>query len=117
MPRFMRGASIIGFGEAARGLGLDPHALMRQHGLDVRALTELEIRLPADKVLALLEDAALAAGVTNFGLRMAEGRRISDYGPISLLFAAQPTLRDKLMTMQRYQRMLNDALLLHIEDI
>jgi AraC-like DNA-binding protein len=116
MASFMRGASILGYGEVARRLGLDPHAMLRRFEIDPRVLLEPDLRIPADKVVSLLEASAEAVGCEVFGLLMVESRQMSDYGPISLLLAHQPTLRDTFATMIRYQRMLNQALVLHVED-
>jgi AraC-like DNA-binding protein len=113
----MRGASIAGYAEAAALVGLDPRALLRQLDIDRRVLYEPELRIPAQKVFELLELSAQVSGCETFGLRMAAVRRLSDYGPIALLLAHQPTMRDSLMTLIRYQRMLNQALLIDVEDI
>jgi len=112
----MRGASIAGYSEAAAGVGLDPRAMLRRLDIDLRILYEPELRIPAQKIFALLEMSAQVSGCESFGLRMAEVRRLSDYGPIALLLAHQPTMRDTLMTLVRYQRMLNDALLIDVQD-
>jgi AraC-like DNA-binding protein len=112
----MRGASISGYADVARRLGLDPRAMLRRFHIDPRALDEPELRIPGDRVIALLETSAGETGTEAFGLMIAETRQISDYGPISLLLAHQPSLRDALETMIRYQRMLNQALFLHLED-
>jgi AraC-like DNA-binding protein len=112
----MRGASITGYAAVAKELGLDPRAMLRAFDIDPRALVEPELRIPGERVIALLDGSAEATGCETFGLRMVEHRELADYGPISLLFAHQPTLRDMFETMIRYQRMLNSALSLHLED-
>ena len=112
----MRGASITGYAEAARRVGLDPRAMLHRYGIDRRVLTEPELRMPADAAIALIEGSAEASGCETFGLLMTETRKLSDYGPISLLFAHQPTLHDMLDCMIRYQRMLNDALVLEMDE-
>jgi len=112
----MRGAAIAGYAEAAAAVGLDPRGMLRRFDIDARVLYEPELRVPAQKIFELLELSAQVSGCETFGLRMAEVRRLSDYGPIALLLAHQPTMRDTLMTLIRYQRMLNDALLLDLQD-
>ena len=116
MEPMMRGASIAGYAEAAAGIGLDPRAMLRRLSIDPRILYEPELRVPARKIFELLNLSAQVSGCDAFGLRMAEVRRLSDYGPIALLLAHQPTMRDTLMTLVRYQRMLNDALLIDVQD-
>lgn len=116
MVRNMRGASITGYAQVAADCGLDPRAMLRSLDIDPRVLSEPDMRIPAESVVELLERSAAAAGCETFGLRMALTRQLSDYGPIALLLTHQATLRDALLTTIRYQQMLNEALLLHIED-
>jgi AraC-like DNA-binding protein len=115
MTVFMRGASLTNYARVAAEVGLDPRAMVRRVGLDARILTDPEFKAPAGQVVELLEASAEVSGCDTFGLQMSIGRRFSDYGPISLVMAHQPTLRGALETMVRYQRMLNRALLLHLE--
>ena len=116
MTKAMRGAAISRYAEAAAQVGLDPRALLRRLGIDSRLLDEPEMRVPGDKVIDLLQLSAEASGCETFGLRMANLRRLSDYGPIALLLAHQPTMRDTLATLVRYQRMLNESLLIQVQD-
>ena len=112
----MRAAALVQYGEVATELGLDPRAMLRKVELDARILTNRDFRFPADKTFRLLEISAQASNCETFGLRMAEGRRVSDYGPISLLLVHQPTLRTALRVLVRFQRMLNEALVIRVED-
>jgi AraC-like DNA-binding protein len=116
MTPMMRGAAISRYAEAAAQVGLDARAMLRRVDIDSRVLNEPELRIPAPKIFALLDASALASGCETFGLRLAVLRRLADYGPIALLLAHQPTMRDTLMTLVRYQRMLNEALLIGVED-
>src|SRR5687768_11042024 len=116
MLRRMRGAALSHYADTAAELGLDARAMLRRLGIDSRILTEGELRFPADKAIELLETSAQATGCETFGLRMTEHRRLPQYGPISLLLAHQPTMRDALLTLARYQRMMNEALFLSVED-
>jgi AraC-like DNA-binding protein len=116
MTVFMRGASLTNYTRVAAELGLDARAMARRVGVDPRILTEPEFRAPAGQVIELLEQSAEASGCETFGLRMAIGRKLSDYGPVSLVMAHQPTARRALEIMIRYQRMLNRALMLQIDD-
>jgi AraC-like DNA-binding protein len=116
MLRRMRGAALSHYAETAAELGLDARAMLRSLEVDSRILTDSERRFPAEKLTELLEASAKATDCDTFGLRMAEHRRLAQYGPISLLLRHQPSMRDALMAMVRYQRMLNEALLLSVED-
>jgi AraC-like DNA-binding protein len=111
-----RSASLSGFGEVARTVGLDPNALLREFDLPQRCLTEPELRIPADSVRRLLEAAADRSRVEGFGLRMAQARRVSDMGPLGLLMREQPTLRHALDVCATYANRLNGALYFTLEE-
>jgi len=116
LTAFVRAAALMHFGELARQVGLNPQLLLQEIGLDRRALTEPDLRVPADKVAAVLERAAERSGIANFGLRMAESRQLSDLGALSLLIGHLPTLRTVLATMAQYRDLLNESLVLHVEE-
>jgi AraC-like DNA-binding protein len=104
------------YADVARQVGLDPMTGLRQFGLDSRLLTEPDLRVPAAAVAALLEYSAEASGCITFGLRMAESRRLSDFGAIGLLLRHERSLRDVLGAMMRYRTFLNEALVIRIDD-
>lgn len=116
MRPHVRAASLSNFLEVAAQVGLDAPAALKAAGIDRRALTDPDLRIPGDKVADLLEQAAAASGCESVGLRMAESRRLSDFGPISLLIAHQPTVREALKTMVEYRQLLNPSLLLQLEE-
>lgn len=112
----VKGAALSGYVEVATQLRLDPRAMLREAGVDVRALQDPEFRVPARRVYDLLERSAQASGCETFGLRMAQARRPGQIGPIALLLAHQPTLRDALKVLAGHQRTLNEALLIAVDD-
>ena len=116
MTAFVRAASLSNYAEVAAQVGLDANTLLRQAGIDRRALIDPDLRLPAAQVAELLERSAATSGYETFGLRMAESRRISDFGAISLLITHQPTLRDALMTVIQHRQLLNESLVVHVEE-
>ena len=116
MRGLTRSASLSGFGEVARNVGLDPDALLREFDLPQRCLTEPELRIPVDSVRRLLEAAADRSGIEGFGLRMAQARLLSDMGPLGLLMREQPTLRLALEACTNYANRLNAALYFTIEE-
>jgi AraC-like DNA-binding protein len=116
MSILVRAAALSNFAEVARQVGLDPRALLRQFALEASALGDPDVRVPVAAVAGLLEAAAQASGCQTFGLRMAESRRLSDFGAVSLLITHQPTARDAVETVIRYRSMLNEALVVHLED-
>src|ERR1700759_3182402 len=99
MRRFMRGASLTGYAAVAQRHGLDPRAMLRRFHIDPRALDEPELRIAGERAVALLEASAAETGEEAFGLQLVEGRKIADYGPITLVFGDQPSLRDALEAM------------------
>jgi AraC-like DNA-binding protein len=113
---FVRAAALTNYVKVAGEVGLTPSRLLRDAHLDAKALSSLEIRLPAATVGSLLEASASLSGCPNFGLRMAESRRLSDFGPIGLLLMHQPTVSHALTIVIRYQNMLNEALAMRIEE-
>lgn len=112
----IRSASLSGYVELAHSLGLNPQAMMRRAGLPARCLDDPETPISVRAVRQLLESSAQAAGIDDFGLRLARGRRLSNLGPISLVLREEPTARQALQTLTRYLRLLNASLLTHIED-
>ena len=116
MTPTIRASALASYGEVARSLGLNPATLIRRAGLDPQALTNPDMRLNARAFGELLEMSAAEAGCATFGLRMAEHRKASDFGPISLLMRHQPTVRDVLATAVRYSALINDTLTLALEE-
>ena len=116
MTDFVRAATLTHFPEVARAAGLDPLRLLAAAGLDAACLREPELRIPAAAVQRLLETAATQAGLDNFGLRMAEGRRLSNLGVVGLLVRDQATLRQALAALTRYSRLHNQSLFLQCEE-
>jgi len=117
MPVLLRAATLSNFAEVARQAGLNPRTLLREVGLDPAALSDSDMRVPASAVYALLESASRASGWRNFGLRMAESRRLADFGAVSLLIAHQGSLREGLETTIRHLHMINPALTIEVEDL
>ena len=112
----IRSASLSGYVELARALGLNPQLMMRRCGLSPRCLEDPETPITVSAARQLLESSAQAAGAEDFGLQLARGRRLSNLGPISIVLREEPTARQALDTLSRYLRMLNASLLTRIED-
>lgn len=112
----VRSAALTNYVEVAHSLGIDPLAQMRAAGLDVRCLSDPDLKIPILRVHALLESSAHAAGVEDFGLRMAMSRRLSNLGLIALAAREEPTVRDALHCLQRTMHLHNEALRIDIEE-
>lgn len=116
MSASVRAASLSNYVEVARQVRLDPRRTLREAGLDSRALTDPDTRIPVAAVAELLEKSAERSGCPTFGLRMAESRQLSDFGALSLLIKQQLTLRDVMATIARHRYILNEALITQIDD-
>jgi AraC-like DNA-binding protein len=117
MAEVVRVAALTGFIPAMEALGIDPAPFLREAGLSPKLLSNPEQVISARAAMRLLEHSAEVTGCITLGLRMAEGRELSDLGAPSLLIAHQATLRDALAALRQYRNRLNSTLILHIEDI
>lgn len=116
MSETIRSASLAHYAAEARRVGIDPLKMLRRFRIDAGALRDGEMRIPVRRVAGLLEATADESGCSDFGLRMADHRRVSDLGVVGLLVSHQPTLSDVLDIMVRYRNLLNAALALHVEE-
>lgn len=105
-----RYAALSNFIELSRALGLDPAGMIRDVGLDPAGLSLQDRWIPAVAVAQLLERAAAASGREDFGLRLAELRRFSHLGPLSLVIREEPDVRSALQLLIRHEHMYNEAL-------
>jgi AraC-like DNA-binding protein len=116
VPKLIRSACLTNYVEVARSVGLDPFRQLKAADLSRGCLTDPDTMIPASAVGRLLEASARAARVEDFGLRMAETRRLSILGPIGLLLRQEPTVRRALTSITRYSRLHTDALAFGIEE-
>ncbi|QUD88351.1 AraC family transcriptional regulator [Phenylobacterium montanum] len=99
-----------------RSLGLDPARLAAETGIPLEALSDPDLKVPAERVGRLLELAATRAAAPDFGLRLAETRRLSNLGPVGLIARDQPSLRKALEVMRQYQWLHNEAIALSVDE-
>jgi AraC-like DNA-binding protein len=112
----VRSATLDGFAELARALGLDTMPLLSAVGLDVADLAATERWIPAADVARLLELSADRSGHEDFGLLLAGRRRLSTLGPLSVVLQQEPDLRSALHLLIRYERSYNEALHLSLDE-
>ena len=110
-----RSASLTGYADLARSLGLDPLRLLAEQGLPPGCLINPDLWVPAFAVGRLMERTAQAARVADFGLRLVETRRLSNLGAVGLVLREQPTLRKAVEAMLSYSWAENQALTLKLE--
>jgi AraC-like DNA-binding protein len=115
MSAQVRSASLTGFAELARTVGLDPNRLLAAVNIPASSLDTPEMMIPARAVGRLLELAAAASQTENFGLRLAATRHLSNLGAVALVAREEPTAGKALGTVIRYQRLLNAGAVLRMD--
>lgn len=111
-----RYASLNRYVELCQNLGIDAVRLMRSAGLDPSGLATPDTRIPAASIARLLEDSAAASGRDDFGLRLAELRKFSSLGPLSLVLREEPDVRSAVEMLIRYEHSYNEAMRLRMTE-
>jgi AraC-like DNA-binding protein len=117
MKKLHRSACLTNYVELAQSLGLSPMDELRRVNLHPACLNNPDTKIPVSAFIELLENSALAAGVENFGLRLAEGRQISNLGPLALVLRSQPTVRKALEAIQHYAHLQAEAVTVSFEEM
>src|SRR5918993_5836794 len=104
-----RYAALHGYAELAGSVGLDPARLLARVGLDLADLDVPDRWVPAVAVARLLELSAAESGREDFGLQLAQRRRLSTIGPLSVVLREEPDLRSALELLARYEHSYNEA--------
>jgi len=116
MQSLVRCATLNGYLDLARDLDLDPARLMRKVGLDASDLATPEKWIPAAAVARLLTMSAESSGRPDFSVMLAERRRLTTLGPLSVVLREEPALRDVLTLLIRHERSYNEALHLELDE-
>ncbi|MGW0177027.1 AraC family transcriptional regulator ligand-binding domain-containing protein [Rhodococcus sp. NPDC003322] len=111
-----RYASLTGYIELARSLSLDPGRLLRSVNLDPAGLDLQDRWVPASAVVRLLELSAAESGRQDFALKLAERRRLSTLGPLSVSLREEPDARSAVRLLIRYQHMYNESLHIRLSE-
>ena len=106
----VRAGTLAGYVELARSLHLDATALLRATGLHRFDLSDVDALIPASAVTDLLERSAIAAGLEDFGLRLATMRNLAHIGPVGLLVREEPTIGHAIRAAESYLRRYSDAI-------
>jgi AraC-like DNA-binding protein len=112
----VRTATLTSYLQVAEELGLNPQAELSAVGLSLALLATPDKPIPFSAALALLERSAQHSQCNTLGLRMAERRKVADFGASSLLLTHQRNARDAILMSIQYRHLLNDALLLAMEE-
>jgi AraC-like DNA-binding protein len=117
MAHLSRSAGLTGYDTLARALGLDPLKLARKAGVPAGALLDPDLKVSTLGMGRMLEEAAAKSGAEDFGIQLAEERRLSNMGAVGLIAREQPNLRKALDVMVQYQWLHNDSISAHIEEM
>ncbi len=109
MKPLVRNAALNSYAELGRSLGTDPRGLMKQVGLDPVGLAFHDRWISGVAATRLLELPA-ASHREDFGLLLAERRRLSNLGPISLVVREEPDARSAVELRVCYEHMYNEML-------
>lgn len=116
MRHCIRCATLTGYPQVARSVGLEPARLMAEVGLDIADLDVPDRWIPAAPAIRLLELSARLSGREDFALLMSRYRRFSTLGPISMVIAQEPDLRGALTTLCEHQTTYNGALQMRLAE-
>jgi AraC-like DNA-binding protein len=115
MADLIRAACLTHYADVARSVGLDPTQMLKRVGLPGKGLTDPDIKIPSGGVRRLLEASAAAAGIDDFGLRLAERGGLSNIGPVALVAREQATVGAAIQALGRYIHIHNESVRLRIE--
>lgn len=116
MKKLHRSSGLTNYVELAKSLHISPLEELRRVNINPACLTNPDTKIPFSAFIQLLENSAEAAGVENFGLRLAEGRQLSNLGPLAIALGAQPTMRKALEAMQHYTHLQAEAVMYLFEE-
>ncbi len=116
MKPLARYAALNDYVDLGQSLGLEPARLVREAGLDPAGLSMQDRWVPASAVTELLERSAAESGRDDFGLLLAERRRLSNLGPLSLVIREEPDVRSAIELMVRHQHTYNESLHIRLSE-
>lgn len=102
MADVIAGSALLHFSDLVSGLGGDPKALMRAHGIDPRAAGDPDRLLSYSGVTAVIGAAAVKLACPDFGMRLGKRQGIAILGPVALLVRHARTLADAVDGVSRY---------------
>src|SRR5436305_1618979 len=112
----VRAVTLCDYIPIAQSVGLDPYAMLAEHGIEPQLLSTAEARLPAAAASQLLEESARRSGAEAFGLLLAEARSFASLGPLSLLMRHERRLRDVIGRVVEYRRLMSDVQELSLQE-
>ncbi|NMG76440.1 helix-turn-helix domain-containing protein [Aromatoleum diolicum] len=116
MKKLHRSAGLTNYVELAQSLNISPLEELRRVNISPACLSNPDTKIPFSAYVQLLENSATAAGVENFGLRLAEGRQLSNLGPLGIVLKSQPTMRKALEAIRNYCHLQAEAAMFLFEE-
>ncbi|MFW3172881.1 AraC family transcriptional regulator [Geodermatophilus sp. CPCC 206100] len=105
-----RCAALHGYVGLAESVGLDAGRMLARVGLEAADLADPDRWVPAVAVARLLEWSAAESGREDFGPQLAQLRRLSTVGALSVVLREEPDLRSVLQLLIRYEHSYNEAI-------
>lgn len=102
MVGVIRGTALLHFADLVSGLGGDPGALMRAHGVDPEAAGDYERFISYPAVAAVIGAAAERLDCPDFGMRLARRQGIQILGPVAVIIRHSETVADAIEGVSRY---------------
>jgi AraC-like DNA-binding protein len=115
MTDLIRSAALTHYAEVAQSVGLNPAEMLRKVGLPQTTLKGADLGIAVSGARQLLEVSAAAAGIDDFGLRLAERSGLPILGPVALVVREQPTVGAAMDALARYVHISSETLRLRIE--
>jgi AraC-like DNA-binding protein len=113
--RLIRSATLNGYAEAAIAVGIDPHAMLREVGLDPKVFDQPERMISFDTYLELLVRSAAACGCGDFGVRASIARGIPDLGAVSLLMREADNIEDAIQLYTSHLSLHSDGTFIQLD--
>lgn len=114
--RLIRSATLIGFSEAAKEVGLNPEEILNSVGLDSKCLDDPDTLISMDSFFNALASAAELSGSSDFGVRAASHRGVPDLGPVTLLMREAETVEEAISYYSTHIAMHADGFIVQIEN-
>jgi AraC-like DNA-binding protein len=116
MKKLHRSACLTNYMELAQAVHISPLEQLRRVNISPACLNNPDTQIPFSAYTQLLQNSALSAGIENFGLRLAEGRQLSNLGPLAIVLKSQPTMRKALEALRDYGHLQCEAVTFLYED-
>ena len=116
MRALVRSATLNGYAGLARSLDLDAARLMRDVGLDPADLAVPGQVGLGGRGVPTPRGLRRRVGRADFAVRLAELRRLSTLGPLSVVLREEPDLRSALNLLLRHKHSYNEALRMRLDE-